>query len=69
MAKITMKVSGYFTVDVPDGTLDEMLCEGNNATDSADFGPLKDIEWFWFDAEHDDGSIENYEEECYARWF
>lgn len=60
MAKVTMEITGYYIVEVPDGDVNTIVAHGNEATESADFGELVDIEWDISSIEHDDGRYEEF---------
>ena len=57
MASVTMRVVGYYTVEVPDGTSEEVEERGHKKAQEADFGELHSIDWEFSSMEHDDGRI------------
>jgi len=61
MALITMKVTGYYTAEVPDDVNDEIMHKGNEITQEEDFGALRDIEWHVSSIQHDDGEFDEFE--------
>lgn len=60
MAYMTVRVEGYYTVEVPDDYSEFIMIEGNRRISEEDFGPLQDIEWRVISIEHDDGRYQEY---------